>query len=119
MAGVRDRAAPEPRPSARHNCDLSDGSQLPRVLVPLADRPWRRNQLALGKLRPDWLDGQPSSSASGELLQTLRQASSEEASAKAVEMLNRGVAPQSIWDAIFDAAGELLMRRPGTRGSWG
>ncbi len=30
-----------------------------------------------------------------------------------VELLNRGVAPQSIWDALFDGAGELLMRQPG------
>ena len=30
-----------------------------------------------------------------------------------VELLNRGVSPQSIWDALFDAAGELLLRQPG------
>jgi hypothetical protein len=78
-----------------------------------ADRPWRHNQSAVGKIQPDWLTGQPSSSASTELLQALRQASPEEASAKVMELLNRGVAPQSIWDGIFDAAGELLMRRPG------
>jgi len=30
-----------------------------------------------------------------------------------VELLNRGVAPQSIFDALFDGAGELLMRAPG------
>src|SRR6266567_975047 len=40
-----------------------------------ADRPWRRNQAAVQKLRPDWLDGARSSSASAELLQSLRQAS--------------------------------------------
>ena len=28
-------------------------------------------------------------------------------------MLNRGVAPQSIWDALFVGAGELLVRQPG------
>jgi len=67
----------------------------------------------VGTIRPDWLSGQPSSSASTELLQTLRQASPEEASAKVVELLSRRVAPQSIWDGIFAAAGELLMRRPG------
>jgi hypothetical protein len=77
-----------------------------------ADRPWRRNQSAAGKIRADWLDGRPSSSASTELLGVLRQASPDEASAKVVELLNRSVAPQSIWDAVFEAAGELLMRRP-------
>jgi hypothetical protein len=28
-------------------------------------------------------------------------------------MLNKGIAPQSIWDAIFVGAGELLLRQPG------
>ena len=40
-------------------------------------------------------------------------ANADEACDKVVELLNREVAPQSIWDALFDAAGELLMRRPG------
>ena len=35
---------------------------------------------------------------------------------KVVEMLNRGVAPQSIWDALFVGAGELLARQPGIVG---
>ena len=78
-----------------------------------ADRPWRHNQSLARQIRPEWLDGQASSSASAELLQALRHASSEEASAKVVELLNRGAAPQSIWDALFDSAGELLMHRPG------
>src|SRR5262249_49417151 len=78
-----------------------------------ADRPWRHNQSLAGKIRPEWLDAQGSSSATAELLQALRHANPEEASAKVVEFLNRGIAPQSIWDALFDSAGELLMRRPG------
>src|SRR5262245_12649923 len=53
-----------------------------------ADRPWRANQAAVGQIRTDWLDGQPSSSASTELLEALRQASPQEASAKVVELLN-------------------------------
>jgi hypothetical protein len=47
------------------------------------------------------------------MLQSLRQASPNEASDKVIELLNRGVAPQSVWDGLFQAAGELLMRRPG------
>src|SRR5205085_3984435 len=65
------------------------------------------------KIRTDWLDGQESSAATTEMIETLRHASPDEASSKVVELLNRRVAPQSIWDGIFDAAGELLMRRPG------
>ena len=30
-----------------------------------------------------------------------------------VDLINRGVAPQSIWDGLFASAGELLARRPG------
>ena len=30
-----------------------------------------------------------------------------------VQLLNRGVAPQSIWDGLLCGAGELLMRQPG------
>jgi hypothetical protein len=78
-----------------------------------ADRPWRQNQSLARQIRPEWLDGRVSSAASAELLQALRHAGPEEASAKVVELLNRGVAAQSIWDALFDAAGELLMRRRG------
>jgi hypothetical protein len=76
-----------------------------------ADRPWRTNQSIAGTIRPDWLDGAPSSAATTELLEALRQASPVEASSKVVELLNRRVAPQSIWDALFDGAGEMLMRR--------
>src|SRR4030095_16290466 len=49
------------------------------------------------------------------MLQALREGSAQDTSEKAVELLNRGVAPQSIWDALFDGAGELLMREPGIR----
>src|SRR5439155_24171326 len=77
------------------------------------DRPWRQNQPVVVKIRKHWLQGDVSSSATTELLETLRQASADEASTKVVELLNRRVAPQSIWDGLFDAAGELLMRRPG------
>src|SRR5207253_6488737 len=71
-----------------------------------ADRPWRDNQSTVKKIRADWLDGESSSAATAELLEALRHASAADASAKVVELLNRRIAPQSIWDGIFDAAGE-------------
>ncbi|HTD66097.1 MAG TPA: hypothetical protein VK846_06145, partial [Candidatus Limnocylindria bacterium] len=43
----------------------------------------------------------------------IRDGSAVDTSNKAIELLNRGVAPQSLWDAFFDGAGELLMRQPG------
>jgi hypothetical protein len=77
-----------------------------------ADRPWRRNQSTVHEIRQDWVQGQASSAATTELLQALRQATPAEASAKVIELLNRGIAPESIWDGVFDAGGEMLMRRP-------
>ncbi len=77
------------------------------------DRPWRRNQALAAKLRGDWLNGKADSDATTEMLATLRDASPDEACDKVVELLNRGSAPQALWDACFDAGGEWLMRRPG------
>ena len=77
------------------------------------DRPFRHNLVAAKKIRSGWLDGKPSAEATAELLQVTRQGSDIEASDKVVELLNRGVAPQSIYDALFERSGELLMRAPG------
>ncbi len=78
-----------------------------------ADRPFRRNLENARLLRVGWLDGKPSSDATREMIAAIRGGSAADTSAKAVELLNRGVAPQSLWDAFFDGAGELLMRQPG------
>ncbi|HEV2665416.1 MAG TPA: hypothetical protein VG324_10910, partial [Blastocatellia bacterium] len=77
------------------------------------DRPWRRNQGLAAKIRGEWGQGKPGAEAVTEMLAVLREASDEEACEKVVGQLNRGVAPQSVWDALFLGAGELLMRRPG------
>jgi hypothetical protein len=77
------------------------------------DRPWRRNESIAGRIRPEWQDGRLDSSASLELLTALREATPDEAADKVVELLNKKVSPQSVWDGIFNAAGELLVRRPG------
>jgi hypothetical protein len=77
------------------------------------DRPWRTNLPLAAKIRNEWQDGKTSAEATAEMLATLREASTEEACDKVIIQLNRGVAPQSIWDALFLGAGELLMRRPG------
>lgn len=89
------------------------GDQNPAKGDLAADRPWRTNRAVVAKIRSDWLEGKPSDSATTELLDVLRHASPEEASGKVIELLNQGVAPKSISDALFVAAGELLMRRPG------
>jgi TAT (twin-arginine translocation) pathway signal sequence len=77
------------------------------------DRPWRRNQEQVAKIRGRLQQGSPNIGATAEMLATLREASGEEACDKVVEQLNRGAGSQPIWDAFFLGAGELLMRRPG------
>ncbi len=76
------------------------------------DRPFRRNSELAKKIRPEWRDGKLDRGATESLIAALRTGSSDEACDQVVEMLNRGVSPQSIWDAQFVEAGELLMRQP-------
>src|SRR6266571_5528286 len=78
-----------------------------------ADRPWRRNQELAAKMERGWLGGKLDDGATREMLDVLRVGSNNDACDKAVELIGRGVSPQSIWDALFVSAGELLMRQPG------
>lgn len=78
-----------------------------------ADLPWRRNLELAARLRKDWTEGRIDPPATTEFLEVLRSGSDEEACKQAVEIVNRGVSPQSIWDALFVGSGELLMRQPG------
>ena len=74
---------------------------------------FRHNLESLPKIHAGWLDGGLSAEATSDLLQTLRAGSGEEISDKVIELLNGGVSPHSVFDALFDGAGELLMRAPG------
>ena len=78
-----------------------------------ADRPYRRNVELVKKIRSGWLDGKPSAEATTEMLGAIRTGSAADTSELTVELLNRGVASQSIFDALFEGAGELLMQAPG------
>ena len=78
-----------------------------------ADRPYRHNIKQLDPIKTGWLDGKLNSDATAEMLESLRYASPNEASGKAIELLNKGVAPRSLFDAFFDFSGELMMRAPG------
>ncbi|MEX2111832.1 MAG: hypothetical protein WD845_01520 [Pirellulales bacterium] len=78
-----------------------------------ADLPWRENVERAKTLRPDWTAGNVDRAATLEILAMLRQADEHEACAQVVEIINRGVHPQAVWDAMFLGAGELLVRQPG------
>ena len=78
-----------------------------------ADRPYRRNLNLARQIRADWLDGKMDQSATAQFVAALRSDSNERTCDQVVDLLNRGVSPQSIWDAMHVGAGELLMRQPG------
>ncbi len=77
------------------------------------DRPFRRNKELEKSIRSGWLDGKRDSDAAAELLRAIRDGSAVDTSETTVGLLNRGVSPRSIFDALFTGAGELLMRAPG------
>jgi hypothetical protein len=76
------------------------------------DRPYRRNSELVKRIRDGWQDGKLDEAATKSLIDTLRTGTPEAASDQVVELLNKGVGPQSIWDAMFVESGELLMRQP-------
>lgn len=78
-----------------------------------ADRPWRRNVERAQKIRPNWLEGKVDSAATLDMLAALREGNEDETSEKVVELLNREIAPQAVWDALMLGSGELLVRQPG------
>jgi hypothetical protein len=78
-----------------------------------ADRPFRHNVGAVKKIREHWRDGKADAGAVGELLAASRTGQPNDLSEVAVKLLNAGTAPQSLFDAIFTASGELLMQAPG------
>ena len=90
-----------------------DGAANPAKADLEQDRPWRENLKRAAKIRAGWQRGKVTPEASADLLATERTASPGDACDKVVELLNREVDPASVWDGLFLAAGELLMRKPG------
>lgn len=90
-----------------------DGSGIPPTRDELADRPGRENAKRVTEIRDGWLDGTLDDAATTETLAAMRSGTYQETSALVVQQLNRGIAPQSIWDGMFAAASEMLMRQPG------
>jgi hypothetical protein len=92
---------------------MSAGNTNPAKSDEPADRPGRKNRELVKDIRAEWREGKPNPDAVTELLAVFRQASAEDAAREVVRVLNKGVAPQSVWDAVLSGSGELLMRRPG------
>jgi len=88
-----------------------DGS--PAERDDLADRPGRKNLERLKELRATWNGGENRPEVAAEMLATLRSGTWDDTAAKVVQLINAGASPQPVWDAMFQAASELLMRKPG------
>jgi len=93
--------------------DRSGATENPADTDLPADRPFRTNLGRFAAIRPGWTTGARDTGAAGSLLATLRSGSSDDASASVIDMLGRGVSPSSLFDALFSASGELMMRDPG------
>lgn len=78
-----------------------------------ADRPFRSNVELIKQIRPGWVQGEANAEATAELLQAIRTGSPGDVSDLTVKLLNRNIAPQSLFDGFFTGAGELLMQAPG------
>jgi hypothetical protein len=78
-----------------------------------ADRPGRENVSRAARIRDGWQQGKIDDKATADLLTTLRSGSPDDACNQVVDLLNAQVAPQSIFNSLFVAAGEWLYRQPG------
>jgi hypothetical protein len=78
-----------------------------------ADLPWRKNVERAGRIAANWQEGRLDPAATADMTAALRAGSEDDTSEKVVELLNGGVGPQTIWDALLLGAGELLVRQPG------
>ncbi|WP_404308417.1 hypothetical protein [Neorhodopirellula lusitana] len=78
-----------------------------------ADEAWRVTTAKQDTVGKNWSHGRIDSGATLSLLSSLRDATPSEAVSVTAEMLASGIAPQSISDALFLSAGEMLGQQPG------
>lgn len=77
------------------------------------DRSWKTNSELILRIRSGWESGRTDDGAALELLALLRTGTAEEAATAVVGLLNQGISPQSVYDGLHLASGELLMRQTG------
>ncbi len=80
---------------------------------PVPVGPYDTNVENAKKIRAEWQTGKADAAATRGLLEVLRKASPEAAAEEGVKLLNQGISPDSLWDAVMLSANEILMRSPG------
>lgn len=99
--------------SLAYACQSDGGDKNPAKEDHAADRPGKRNRELLKKIPESWHEGKINFAATTELLAALRKSDENEICDLVVQMVSKGIAPQSIWDGLFTGSGELVMRKPG------
>ncbi len=77
-----------------------------------ADRTWREFRTMLGEVPKTWEEGRRDDAGRNELVRTLREVSELDAGRAVIDFLKHGVSTDSIWEALFATAAELVMRQP-------
>ena len=77
-----------------------------------ADRTWRAFREKLEEIPKTWKQGRRDDAARNEFVRTLREVPELDAGLAAIDLLKRGVSADSIWEALFATAAELVLRRP-------
>jgi hypothetical protein len=91
----------------------SEGEPDPATHDLAPDRPWRLNRERLQQIPRSWKQGHDDPAARADLRAALYRVSTGDAGKAVVEILRRGVSPDTIWQVLFDTAAELLMHEPG------
>jgi hypothetical protein len=116
MALFGSDAGADPTPVLRSTVAAllnSEGEPDPATHDLAPDRPWRRNRERLRQIPPTWKGGHDDPGARSELRAGLYRVSDEDAGRLVVEMLQRGISPEVLWQVLFDTAAELLIHEPG------
>ena len=77
-----------------------------------ADRTWREFRAMLGEIPKTWTQGRRDDAARNEFVRALREVSELDAGRAVIDLLKHGVSTESIWEALFATAAELVLRRP-------
>ena len=77
-----------------------------------ADRTWRAFRAMLREIPKSWKRGRRDDAARDGLVRALREVSELDAGRAVIDLLKRGVSADSIWEALFATAAELVLRSP-------
>ena len=91
----------------------SEGQPNPATHDLREDRPGRLNRERLHQFPRSWKQGHDDPAARTDLRAALYRASADEAGKIVVETLQKGLAPDAVWQVLFDTSAELLMHQPG------